>query len=528
MSRMTAPRIRPGGRVRGAIRVNLAGGCGTVWNALGAPGSVLLTLFLQEWLQAEKWQIGLVVTMNFLGPVLEPVGAYLDDCLGCRRPLFLRTFLLARTPFLLFAILPFISSAQHARLAGIFVVLAVVGLTRIPTHLGSPAWWGWIADLVPTRRQSRFFGCRSQIAGFAAAISFLIAATLLQVCGGMRHAWLLSALFLAGAPFGILDILLYLRVPDVPSKSRRAPTPRSSAKRRPRVLHHGRVLAAKLREAYRAPTYGRFFVGMGIWSLSANLMLPFLPVYQRGEVLAGQFTGFGISWLSLAVLIALANLAAMFTSRFWASLCERIGPRRVQLIGSGYLFVYLLYPLLGARIGPAALATVAIASGALNAAWSVAVNQLVLGLAPARDRGYYVSAYNATIGALMAGGPLLGGWLADRLPLLGWSLPGGLPCCYFHLLIVAAVLGGVIALLVLFGRAEPRPATVPIAVRVRLLAMKDLRRQREVSVWRLRMVSSADAGATRGAHGRNLDDPLSRERAAGCAGPGASGGSPRK
>jgi MFS family permease len=81
---------------------------------LGAPSSVLLTLFLQEWLQAEKWQIGLVVTMNFLGTVLEPVGAYLDERLGCRRPLFLRTFLLARIPFLLFAILPFISSAHHA------------------------------------------------------------------------------------------------------------------------------------------------------------------------------------------------------------------------------------------------------------------------------------------------------------------------------------------------------------------------------------------------------------------------------
>jgi hypothetical protein len=107
---MTAPRDPAGGRGRGAIRANLAGGCGTVWNALGAPGNVLLTLFLQEWLQAEKWQIGLVVTMN----VLEPVAAYLDDRLGCRRPLFLGTFLLARIPFLLFAILPFISSAHHA------------------------------------------------------------------------------------------------------------------------------------------------------------------------------------------------------------------------------------------------------------------------------------------------------------------------------------------------------------------------------------------------------------------------------
>ncbi len=76
-------------------------------------------------------------------------------------------------------------------------------------------------------------------------------------------------------------------------------------------------------------------------------------------------------------------------------------------------------------------------------------------MAPAANRGFYVSAHNFTNGWLMAGGPLLGGLIADRLPVLGVTLPGGLPGCYFHVLLLIAVVGGVAALCVL--------ARVPVA-----------------------------------------------------------------
>lgn len=523
MSRMTAPRIRPGGRRRGATWVNIAGGCGTAWSGLGGPGSVLLTLFLQEWLHAEKWQIGLVVTMNFLGPVLEPVGACWEEHVAERRPLFLRAFLLARIPFLLFALLPFISSAEHGRPLGILTVLAVVGLTRVPTHLGNPAWWSWIADLVPARRHGRFFGCRSQIAGAAAALSFVAAAVLLQVCGGMQSARVLSGLFFAGALFGIVDILLHLQVPDVTPRRAVNAARNEMTGLFVRVKRQTHRLGAMISDAFRTPAYRRFILGMGLWSLSANLMLPFLPVYQRGEVLEGRFSGLGISWLALAVVIAVGNFAAMLTGRFWASLCERIGPRPVQLIGSGYLFVYLVYLPLGGTGGLLPLALVGAVSGALNSAWTVAASQLLLGLAPKSVRSYYVSACNATSGVLMAGGPLLGGWLADRLPLLGRELPGGLPCCYFHVLIVAAAVGGAASLLILFGWCNQEPA-VARTVPARLRTVMDLRR---LQALRLKMTDENFATVERRANGRHRDDSLPRKRAARCAGTGAGGRSSR-
>src|SRR5439155_20705345 len=94
----------PGTRARGAARANLAGGFGMVLASSGAPGSILLTLFLQQCLHADKWQIGLVMTMTFLGPTFEPLGAYLAEWLGCRRRLFMATFLGNRLPYFLFAL----------------------------------------------------------------------------------------------------------------------------------------------------------------------------------------------------------------------------------------------------------------------------------------------------------------------------------------------------------------------------------------------------------------------------------------
>jgi MFS family permease len=425
-----------------------------VLGAYGAPGSILLTLFLLEWLRADKWQIGLVLTMTYLGPTLEPLGAYLAERLGRRRPLFLAGFLLNRLPFFALGVVPLLGPSSVGRGRGIAIVLAVVAVTRVGAALGTPAWWSWLGDLVPERRRARFFGCRTQSAGAVTAASLVVGLTLLETCGGMANCWLVSGLFTAGAAFGTLDILLYLTIPE--------PRPCRGATR-PVAAPFPQALVQHIRAPFAAGSFRRLILGMGLWSFSANLIVPFAPVYQRGESLAGQQVGLGISFLALAGLSVLASLATMVTARRWGDWSQRLGPRRLLLAGSGYLFVHLAYCL----VGPGSLAMlvpISLASGAMAGAWSVAANQLLLGVAPREERSYFVSAYNLTNGWLMAGGPLLGGMLADHLPLLGWRLPGGLPCCYFHLLIVLACAGGATALTILLPCAAGGALTVrPVA-----------------------------------------------------------------
>src|SRR5262245_61030901 len=72
---------------RGAALANVGGALGNVWATYGAPNSLLLLLFVSEWLHGEKWHVGLILALNNLGPTLEPAGAWLMERLGRRKAL---------------------------------------------------------------------------------------------------------------------------------------------------------------------------------------------------------------------------------------------------------------------------------------------------------------------------------------------------------------------------------------------------------------------------------------------------------
>jgi hypothetical protein len=427
-----------------------------VWVVCGAPGSLLLTLFLQEFLHAAKWQLGLMMTLTYLGPMIEPFGAWLAERFGQRRRLFIITYLIARLLFLSLAVVPWLGSDETARTLGIGVVLGVVALSRIAVHLGTPSWWSLMGDLVPDRRRGQFFACRYQAVSAATALSLLIALLLLHFFGGMNNRVLASTIFAGGVLFGLIDTLLYLKIPD------RQATPTI---RDPRCS-----LWDPMRAAVADPTFRRLILGMGLWSFSANLVLPFVPVYQRGETLAGASVGLGLSWLSLALLHVVAAVAGMLLSRRWGRWSQRIGPRTLLLVGSGHLFVNLAYLLVGRPETLWPLLPIALLGGGFTAAWTVAANQLLLKTAPPEKRCYYISAYNLINGCLMAGGPLLGGVVADRLPVLTWTLPGRVPCCYFHVLMLLATLGCTAALMLLSrvpaGESPSSPRRAVILLRV--------------------------------------------------------------
>lgn len=439
-----------GQRARGARRANLASALGTIWSTYGAPGSLFLTLFMKEGLHAQKWQIGLLMTVTFLGPIWEPAGAFLAERLGRRRPLFLVTFLLSRLGFFFLAAIPLLASRGMAPQRGIVLVLAVVAITRFFNHLGNPSWWSWMADLVHERRRSRFFGCRTQASSAVAAACVLLGLTAIEFCGGMSNGWLLSGLFSLGAIFGVVDICLYFRIPEPPLTRKPGPGGLES-------------FIASFTEPFRHREFRRLLVGMGLWSFSVNLVLPFLPLYQRGETLAGHTLGLGVTWIFLACMNVIANIAGVLSSRLWARWTERLGPERILLLGAGYLFINLAYLIIQPAWHVFALLPLAFVTGTLSAAWTVSNQQHLLRLAPKENRSFYISAHNFTNGLLMAAGPLMGGILADRAPVLNWRWPGGLDCCYFHILLFLAAIGGCGALVILLsGGSEPE--TEPQAV----------------------------------------------------------------
>jgi MFS family permease len=434
---------------------------GNVWATCGAPNSLLLVMFLSEWLRAEKWQIGLVLAITNLGPTLEPLGAWLVERLGHRKRQFLITHLLNRLPFFSFALLPWLDREGGGGPAALALVYAVVVGTRVAGHLGTAAWWSWIADLVPGRSRGRWLGCRVGWNSLVTAVSFVTVGWLLQHGGGMRDPLLLSTLFAAGAAFGVADILLYFAVPDVPLNARRP----------------GVGLGEFCRQAaapFRDEGFRRLVLGVGLWSLAVNLVVPFIPLYLKGGPRDPLHPGLGVTWPYLAAFNVCTQLGMALASRTWGLWCGRIGPRLLLTIGSGHFFVLLAFLLVGRRHYEAPLLLTALVSGILQSAWTVGTQQALLEMAPGGNHGYRTSAYNLANGWFTGAGSILGGLVAAAWPLAGFRLPSGLPCAYLHVLLLCGTVLGLAAVM-LVRRATTPATTLPPA---RVLAWRLAARSR--------------------------------------------------
>jgi MFS family permease len=432
-------------RARAAGLTNLAGALGMLWAACLAPGSAFLTLYLQEALHAEKWLIGLILAIALLGPVFEPLGAWLLD--HGRRPknLFLAGFLLNRLLFLSFVFVPFLAVDDASRRSCLVFIVAVIAVTRFAAHVAQPAWWSWIGDLIPERRRSRYFSTRCQTTNAASAAAFLAAMLALHHLGGFHSARLVAFLFAVSGLCGVADIVLYFWVP--PSD----PTP----PRRPETA--GGLLAPLAQPGFR-----RFVLGMGAWSFFAQMVLPFLPLQQRA---------LGLDWQLLAYLQVATLLAATVASRMFASLGNRVSSRCLLVTGAGHLFVLALYPLAPAG-GAALLFAIAAVHGACLAAWTIGVHRMLLDSTPSTRRAQFVSTFNFVNGLMTAGGPVAGG-LAAQLVSSGWGGKG------FGILLAAGCIGGAAALCVLVDpwtkkvtEAPMGGTTLPIVHALRVVAVR--------------------------------------------------------
>ena len=429
---------------RGAALANVGGALGNVWATYGAPNSLLLLLFVSEWLHGEKWHVGLILALNNLGPTLEPLGAWLMERLGRRKALFLATHLCQRIPFLIFALIPLLPPSAANLQLGLTLVFIVVAVTRIAGHLGSAAWWSWMGDLVPAERRSHWLGSRFQCASGVMAVSFLAASQLLHHCGGLHNCVLVSGLFAIGATFGVADILIYCWVPELPMRTHRP-------------CRSWRDFLGRAGQPYRQPAFCRFLLCLGVWLFGVNLVVPFVPLYLKGEWVAGEYVGLGVSWTYLAAFQVLAQVGTMLSSRWWGRWCPRLGPRHLLHVGAGHLFVQLSLLLVGQHHYHLCLLTTSLLGGILLGAWQVGSQQMLFELAPIKNRGFYTSAYNTTSGWGIAAGSFLGGMLADRFSTAAWRLPSGLPIAYLHIQLVVGASIGCCALWLLARVSAERP-----------------------------------------------------------------------
>src|SRR5687767_3621438 len=97
--------------------------------------------------------------------------------------------------------------------AWIWALLGVMALEQGLLHFCTPLWLSWMGDYLPHRGLSTYWGVRHLWMQWTAALA-LFGQALLMHHGGMDVRQGFAIMVAIGAVLGVIDIVMFLRVPE--------------------------------------------------------------------------------------------------------------------------------------------------------------------------------------------------------------------------------------------------------------------------------------------------------------------------
>ncbi len=372
-------------------------------------------------LGASNRQIGFLTSTMALGSLAQLFGSYLIQRTGRRRRLFLTSFLISRSLWVLIILVPLVIPEELAnwRIPMVFAILLV---SNVLHALGANAWMSWMGDLIPQDIRGRFFGTRQAATSATGMATGLLAARYMDwwetgvVAGSREHFLGFATLFGAAVLLGVLDVLLYRFIPH-PEVHREAGS-LSFARRLRGVLGNRR--------------FRRLIFLFAWWNLATGIAVPFFNVYLREDLRLAYTT---ITWFGI-----IGGVVYITTSYFWGRVIHLVGNRLILALS---FLIASLGPLLYIFTSPERTWPVLVAFVVGSAGWAaifmISMN-MSIALSPRKERSVYLACFAATTGVLSAGAYALGGQIAHWLEPVSFSLLG-FPVAHLQVLfLISAVL----------------------------------------------------------------------------------------
>lgn len=418
---------------RSELMINSAIACCSIFTALS--GGYVFTLFMKEWFNASAKTIGLISSLTIGMPIFGLLGAQIVERLGRRKPCMVISYFILRTPYIFIALTPLLGQSEKSLQTAVMIIIAVVIVSRLAMGITDPAWWSWIGDLIPQERHSRFFAQQQRFSFAAGIVSFLVIAVLLDQFGGMKNKVALITVLCFGVLAGVIESLLYCFVPE-PKMVR---TNVSSIK----------DSIGAMFEPFKHKAFLRLIIVIGLYNFFLQITLPFQPLYLRGTEMGGQHLGLNASYKFVLFLPMITSIVGLLSTKLWGVLGDKLGSKLLLLMGVIYWFPFLAYFVVSPE-NYMIIIIVAVAVGSfLQPAWAVGQNSAILQISPQANRSAYGAAYLVCFLAMTAPAPYVGGWLADRFAVTGWTLPNGMPFSYIHLLTLISAIGMLIVIALL-------------------------------------------------------------------------------
>lgn len=373
------------------MRISIFSGASSVVWQLVCSIQPLFNVFFQNYLGATAGQLGLLVTIIQLAGVFQILGIFLYGWIGRQKPIFMIGHVIHRSLTAIIAFVAFYIARGGSHERGIVIIIVAMGLSWCFANASSACWWGWVADIFPESMRGEFFMRRSSIIQIVNIGWFFVASTLLDIFPKESALTVFGVIISVGAFAGLLDILSQWVTPE--------PLPDTKPQ----------FDVSTVFEPLKNKSFIQYAVAIGLATFSMNLVSPFQSPY----IVDPKHIGAPNTWLGIMAM--LTQFLWVLCAPFWGTIMDRWGRKPVVIAGSllalgwtGYLFLtpsnyFIILPL------------IAVMTGVLAPAFWEGSNQMMLSLAPEKNRVSYVAWYLAVVGLVSAPGSLAGGMLSDAL-----------------------------------------------------------------------------------------------------------------
>ena len=365
-------------------------------------GGLFLTGFA-VYLGMNEFMIGILGAIPFTVTIFQLPTSYLLHKHGKRRRTAYLASAAARLTWiviLLFALFPVPNVS--AKCVGI---LSLIFLSHAFASVSYVAWLSWTSDLVPEKIRGRFFGTRNMLCGAAGIAAILVFGRLLDYLkpGSYGLTLAFSITFVSAVAFGMLSLHYLNQIGEVPIDTSVDHVP----------FRKDLMLLLK-------DTNFRSFLGFTcLWNFSVYFASPFFTLYFLRDL--------NFSYGFVAVLAMISSLADLLGMGIWGKISDRVRNRAIIRVAS---WVVVFLPLAWATVSPGCVVMpvfLHLVGGSFWAGINLCMNNFLLGIAPRKNRGLYISFHNIAGGVGASIGPILAGFIVtslipEGLRFFSWSL----------------------------------------------------------------------------------------------------------
>lgn len=364
----------------------LLGGTYFLINVQGAPRIKFLTE-----LGATAFDFGVIQGLVSFALVFQIAGSLLCNRVVHRKVVWMAIAITHRFLFTFVALAPMFFAEGRWRIVWI---MGVLFMHDALAQAATPIWFSWMGDLVPRESVNRYWATRQRSINAALiAVTVVIALTYLhfEMQGQVIFGFVVLAL--VGVALGITDILMFIRVPDIPHEP---------------IENTGwfETVVQPLRDARFRP----FLAFMGYWHFAIFAAQPFLGLYMIEKL--------GLTVVAVQLLFTATALGASISSGYWGLVCDRYGYRpTLQFLSQAKALTPLAFMFAPANSPVAAtvfLAVVHFFDGVWNAGMALGLQGVLLRDTPRRNRAMYMAAANfIAVGIMASLSPLLSGYFIN-------------------------------------------------------------------------------------------------------------------